>query len=65
MNEYGTKGLRGLKKKRFVGAIQKQVSKLGRMPARPFIDAANKSAGGRATEAAAKVYDAFLNSKNL
>ena len=65
MNEYGTKGVRGLKKKRFVGALQKQVSRLGRMPARPFIDAANKAHAGRATDEAAKVYDAFLKSKNL
>ena len=65
MNEYGTKGMRGLKGKRFVGALQKQVSRLGRMPARPFIDKANKANAGRATEAAAKKHDAFLKSKNL
>jgi len=65
MNEYGTKGMRGLKKKRYVAALGKEVSRLGRMPARPFIDAANKSAGGAATEAAAKVLDKYISSLNL
>jgi len=65
MNEYGTKGIRGLKKPRFVKALGKKVTKLGRMPARPFIDKANKGAGQNATDSAAKVLDAFISSKNL
>jgi len=65
MNEYGTKGVRGLKKPRYVKALGKKVTKLGRMPARPFIDKANKSAGQQATDAAAKVLDNFISSKNL
>jgi len=65
MNEYGTKGVRGLKKPRYVKALGKRVTKLGRMPARPFIDKANKGAAQQATEAAAKVLDTFISSKNL
>lgn len=33
--------------------------------ARPFIQTANEKAAGAATEAAARVYDSFLKSKNL
>lgn len=66
LNEFGTKGNRRVKGgKRFVRALGASTANLGKMPARPFIDAANKAAGQRATDAAAKVYDEFLKSKNL
>jgi len=65
LNEYGTKSNRNIKGKRYVKALGKTVTRLGRMPARPFIDSANKAAGQKATDAAAKVLDAFITSKNL
>lgn len=65
MNEYGTPGNRNLPSRRFVAKLGVQVSRLGRMPARPFIDSANKAAGQQATDAAAKVLDTFISSKNL
>lgn len=34
-------------------------------PARPFIQTANEKAADRATDAAARVYDDFLKSKNF
>lgn len=34
-------------------------------PARPFIQTANEKAADAATDAAARVYDSFLKSKNL